>query len=491
MLFVILLRLKVSSEKVVRMMLPFKTTYYLLGAIVLVFLSQVWLACTTAFNWDEFYFLSHVYDVESRTLFPHITAHVHLFKWLRALPDTLVQMQAGRWTMLMLYAFKLYLLYAILRRFEISKEAVLLGVLAYMSSFTVLRHVISFRYDGLVSFCALLALYLSLYRSLWTWYLAAVVLAGGFIISPKALFFCPSLLLIALFRKKRPIIHCVFFVLLVLGTSSIFSSWHSHFTEEKAYWAPLKGFKLEMLLSFDSFRCQQRIQFFIYWFIFNILFATQLLHGMCVSFKQRRYTSLLGFILPFTCIIFYSNSYAYFYPTILLLPVYFVATSMEALLKGAKEYRHHVAYCVLVGLLLVAAVSVKLNTHDRGYQEQLMRVARQSFPPDITYFDVADTIPYLQREAPIVGGGVALGKMTEYNIVATSSPPQLLIKNSIYFEKNVADFFSPADQKIMEQDYLHFWGPFYVHKDYEMPAQPKEEPQMIERDLNSYGFYAL
>jgi len=64
---------------------------WLLGAIALSLLLQCWLAFTRQINWDEFWFLSRLYQYREGALSASLqTFYVHLFAWLPHVSDNVI-----------------------------------------------------------------------------------------------------------------------------------------------------------------------------------------------------------------------------------------------------------------------------------------------------------------------------------------------------------------------------------------------------------------
>lgn len=134
-----------------------------LAAILLALVVQFLLIFRININWDEFHFLSFVYEHARGALIALLqTLHVHLFAWL---PDSgateIDEIIAGRLVMAALGCGSAALLYAIARRF-LSRTGALFGLVAYLSLAAVVHHMASFRTDPLATFLCLLALFVLL-----------------------------------------------------------------------------------------------------------------------------------------------------------------------------------------------------------------------------------------------------------------------------------------------------------------------------------------
>ena len=140
-----------------------RPAWLFLAAILLAFAAQFLLAVRIFVNWDEFNFLSLVYEhMRGEPVGRLQTLHVHLFAWLTGLGATEIdEIVAARLVMVVLGCFSAVLIYAIARRF-LTRDGALFGLLLYLSVDAVTQHAASFRTDPLATFLCLLALFLLL-----------------------------------------------------------------------------------------------------------------------------------------------------------------------------------------------------------------------------------------------------------------------------------------------------------------------------------------
>jgi hypothetical protein len=103
-------------------------------------------------NWDEFFFLTHVYEYARGGLTEVFqTAYVHLFGWLRSIPGgELGQIAAARLLMWGLLAVTALLIWRLARRWT-SDIAAPFAPLAYLAASTVDRHGDAFRADSILA----------------------------------------------------------------------------------------------------------------------------------------------------------------------------------------------------------------------------------------------------------------------------------------------------------------------------------------------------
>ena len=156
-------------------------------------------------NWDEFYFLSHVYSLLRGELnFVLLGAYTHLFTWLTIVEgDEIRQIVVARWVMLGLLAITCWLIFQLGRRWLTGLSAVI-PCFVYLSAIPVVLHGGSFRYDSMLaplSMAALLLLTSSSHRG-WRDYAAGVLSGVAFAITVKVILFAPLYLAAVVFRDE-------------------------------------------------------------------------------------------------------------------------------------------------------------------------------------------------------------------------------------------------------------------------------------------------
>jgi 4-amino-4-deoxy-L-arabinose transferase-like glycosyltransferase len=150
-------------------------------------------------NWDEFRFLSDVYQFQRGTLTsPLQTIHVYPFSWLPGVGQNEIdQIVAARFVYYLLLLGSCGLVYAIATRF-LTRAGALFAVLAFLSYSDVIAHGTSFRFDGLSVFLLLGALTLLVRQPI---ILAATAVAGlltamALMVTLKSAFYLPTFLMV-------------------------------------------------------------------------------------------------------------------------------------------------------------------------------------------------------------------------------------------------------------------------------------------------------
>ncbi|MGB7404066.1 MAG: hypothetical protein WA906_00085, partial [Pacificimonas sp.] len=169
----------------------------ILACIALTAGLQLHLVFVQAFNWDEYFFLSHVYALHDGRLETALQSfHTRLFAWLPLLGlGEVAGLRIGRLVMLGCELLTVACIVGIAKTF-VSVPAALLAGLAYLSGGFVFQHGFAFRYDPLAAALLMSALYLMFARRLTV--PVIVIVAGlcalSFLVTIKSIFFAPAFL---------------------------------------------------------------------------------------------------------------------------------------------------------------------------------------------------------------------------------------------------------------------------------------------------------
>jgi hypothetical protein len=120
-------------------------------ACTLLWIGKFWLVPRININWDEFYFLTHVHAAARGDLTLGLqTAFAHLFTWLPRVPGTEAdEVVAGRVAMTILLGLSAWLVHALAAR-RCDRTDALTAALAFLALWPTLRHGASFRADSLL-----------------------------------------------------------------------------------------------------------------------------------------------------------------------------------------------------------------------------------------------------------------------------------------------------------------------------------------------------
>jgi hypothetical protein len=360
-------------------------------------------------NWDEYHYLSYVYEHAQGILTnPWQTFHVHLFSWLVDLPGyEISQLFAARLVLWGLAVAATALVYALARPL-LSRPASLFAALSYLSFAYLVEHGASFRPDTLSAPFFLAALYLLAHRRSALAALAAgLLLALAVMITIKSVLFVGLAGLVLLLRLGedgekgrflRRAVACATGFLVAAGT---FWLWHrsgllpAELASTNRY---LKSSASKVFLSHGFFpgwpyfahSLRRDALSWLLLFGGGLVAARQALRGPRP--ERVRGLLLLSFSLPLLTLLVYRNSFPYFYVFVLSTSVLLCGVSLDFLL-GALKARAAWVPRLLVTVLIVAlggqmAAHYLRQAHDQnGQQKVLLATVHRMFPQPVPYID--------------------------------------------------------------------------------------------------------
>ena len=174
---------------------PFENAL-LVGTILSILCVQAVFIANLNINWDEFLYLSLIFEYSNGTLSKSLqTFYVHFLTWITNLDWDEVQLiLLSRTLMLCCELLTLGFIFLISRKF-VSVKFALIGVVSYLASGYVLIHGISFRSDPIITALLMASIYLLMDRSnyLWRCMAASITVALAIVISIKSVFYIPPL----------------------------------------------------------------------------------------------------------------------------------------------------------------------------------------------------------------------------------------------------------------------------------------------------------
>jgi hypothetical protein len=457
--------------------------WFSLAAFVSVYpLLQGFLVLHRNVNWDEFFFLSQVYDfAEGRLTRSTQTFHVHMFGWLRLLSvNEVEQVIAGRMAMSIAHGATATCIFLVARRVFTSRDAWLV-LIAYLSSAYVLGHAISFRTDPLAAAFMMTSLAILFCGSLRFWLaaLAAAFAAAGLLVTMKSVFYLPAFAAAFAFRmhrdgRKATILHFSQAAALLVVFSLLGLSLHSSLIggsdDQRVATVTAKSSFEKTVLSQPWF---PRLHTIAIWVVRNPIAAILVLKGAIEATKalaQRRVTGLICVLLlaPVCTLAFYRNAYPYFFPFI--MPPIFIGAGI-----ALKELRGPRLRAIVIALLGIASLLQfkDLAKEDQVAQRAIIAEVHRLFPTPEPYIDRNAMIPSFPKVGFFMTGwgmenALATGRPALAPLIERSQPV-FVIANTPILEAALGQEVSeqhyslhPIDMAALRENYIHHWGPIWV-----------------------------
>lgn len=446
--------------------------------------AKLWLISRINVNWDEFNFLSHVFESTRGDLRLLLQgAFVHLFRWLPLLDGNEVDLVlAGRfavWPLLAVTAFFIWRLASV----WISKPIALVAVICYLSTWPVLVHGASFRYDSLIVALITASAWL-ITRSVEkprTLYMAALLFGTASALSIKSLLFAPMLAALIVVRlpgalgwSARPAaMRLASFAALAMAVTTLLLLLHGLTLGQNPHAAD--GFAR---VAFKTMLLD--VPFFPRGPVFSVLrhadafFWTLLAAGFLCAAAQPRYRSACVLLLALSPLVFYRNAWPYFYVVMLAPACIFTAVAVETAARFLVSRSQTRGAALIVTTFIVAfaargALHVAYLGIDRqSAQRAVVNAVHQVFPSPVPYVDHSGMIASFPKANLFMSTwGMSryreAGRSFMDDAIASSQPKFMLLNRwELDARGNGARILLPRDREVLVKHYLPYLGPIYV-----------------------------
>ena len=457
-----------------------------LASIVLCLILQAWLASIIEINWDEFYFLSQIYDYQRGELTNALqTIHVHLFGWLTSLPDNeIIQVEVGRLVMLGCEAVTCSLIYLLVRCFFL-RNAALLAVLAYVSAGFTMLHGASFRTDPLAAMLIMAALVILARApsSVLAAIAAASLAALSALVSVKVAFYAPAFAAIAAWRLRQSpdfrrqlgwLVATGFLAIAVFGILYWLHAQSLPHASVAGSQKMMHGAASTTLIDAGFFpRLREVGRAGLFSLVQCIFMAVALIGIIIAAIRQPserfRLFVLLGCAAPLLSILFYRNAFPYFFPFILPPAVVLIGW-----ISSATAWPRFGSPAVAALMTLCAAdLSLLWSQHDQAAQRQLVAAVHRIFPRPVAYIDRNSMIGSFPKRGPFMSTwgmqGYRAGSPVYANLLQRETIPLLLINgpaldHAAGTAQTVPENFRllPQDEQVLRSNFIPHWGRIWV-----------------------------
>ncbi len=437
-------------------------------------------------NWDEFAFLSLVYELSRGELTALMQgSFTHLFTWLpRVAGDEIEQIVVARYVMVALLALTAWLIWR-LACVWLQGFAALVPVFVYLSNMAVLEHGGSFRFDSMLAPLSVAPLVLLLapgsgQRRDW---LAGGLLGIGFAVSVKVVLFAPVVAATVLlsrpsdsgtfidWREATRTLARVAIAATVLATVLIGLHWLAISPVPSDSVTGFAGsVARKTLLDVPWF---PRFDFFARSFDWQPYPWLLIALGAVVALVRRDFgIAVLGLsLLPLA---FYRNAFPYYY-VVMLAPAsvmagYAVAQIWAFVRPHASAVVSNSLIAALgVGLLIQALQFASLLAFDdQILQRQIVAAAHRIFPEPVNYIDRCGMVPSFRK----INFFMSTWGMEDYRSrnepfvpkALSDHRPAFVLLNTQALDPNYTGpgGLLPHDRELLGKYYVEYWGPIRV-----------------------------
>ena len=465
-----------------------------LAALLLIAALQFSQVFQRAINWDEFWHYSQIHQLAQGTLGrPLQTLHTRLFAWVVGLPGTGVDHIVI--IRLFMFACEMVTVAAIVAlgtRFS-NRTTGLLCALAYLAFPFVFKHGYSFRFDPPAAALLMSTLVIITYSRLngAAMLLAGVLLGIAPMVTIKIVLYAPAFAGLLWLRWSEQRFSPAYLGRLA-GVAAIGAAvfaliffLHSHGQPGEAgpqtrtivtkAGAAMFGFKAMPYWSyaFDAVGFAPLTAL--------LIFLSPLAIAQSGKTRAER-IALTGLLLPVTTLLFYHNTAPYYYS--FMLPPVVVGVS-AAISWFTDRFGRVLITGALFATGLITLISDPSSTIDR--QRTLLRAADAMFPQPVNYFDFSGFLgkfPKANGFMTPVGIDIYLaGGMTPMRTTMEKKVVPLLMNNDPMFDRLFAGGetpeFLPQDAAALRDNYLHFWGPYWLAGKTVDPGDPTMSEEFL------------
>jgi hypothetical protein len=437
-------------------------------------------------NWDEFYYLSHVYTLSRGELDLFLQgAYAHAFLWITGTPGGEVeQIVRLRVVMLLLLAASAVSTYLLARQFA-SRAAAWVALLALLASWPMLKHGASFRADSILLPLLATAFYFLLRATraaIRDALVAGACFGAAFVVTVKAVLFLPALAAMAVLPDVRQgrslpsslhasVIRLGCFAVAAAVLAAILLALHHATLVAAAEGAgtfatrtvaaalldtpflPMRALTAELLAA-DP----------VYWLA--------ALAGMLMSLTRGAYATAAA-ALCFTPLLFYRNVFAYFFPVMMAPAAVLVAVTTDALIGATGRRSRQLALAtVAVGCVLLLHGAwdgvARLRFDRQAGERAVVAAVHRIFQAPVPYLDHSGMIASFPKANFFMSGwGVenylAGGRDFMPDALAGRCPPLLLVNHPV-LKPGTLLFrgLRPRDRELLASRYVPYWGPVRV-----------------------------
>lgn len=459
---------------------PGATQWALALACALLLAVKFWLIGRININWDEFYFLSQVHAAARGELTQGLqNAYTHLFTWLTWLDgDEIHQIVVARAAMVSLLGISAMLIQRLASRW-FPPTAAWTAALVFLAMWPTLKHGGSFRADSLLLPLQLGALVVltsprlgDRERGLG----AGLLLGCATVVSIKAVLLAPVVAAMGLDgggNWRRGLQRLAWLGLAASITAGLLFGAHLLSMQEGAAaasnaaaanaWQKTVGDApwLPQLATLQ----QQLAQNLIFWVVAGA--------GLLCALRRRLW-AVAAVALALLPIVFYRNSFAYYYvvmwgPACLLIAAAASELGTLAARVASPPYARMAAVAIAVLLTGQGLRQLPLVTQPRQEnQRKLVAAVHQIFPTPVPYIDHSGMVASFRKvnffmSSWGVEGYLARGKPFLPPTLTRHRPPLLITNTPVLFPGLPAfELLLPEDSDIIENQYQHYWGPIRI-----------------------------
>lgn len=471
-----------ASSKTDRGLLAIYAFYGLLIA------AQIFLVFTKSFNWDEFYHFSMVHDLpKGRLTWDFQTLYIRLFLWVPAVTDDLImQLQIARLGMLGFELVAVAMVVRLAREFVDHKTALITGIV-YLAGGYIFTQGFSFRTDPVATAALMLALYLFATRDLTIGRVLAVGVLVGLagLVTIKSIFYAPCFLAFAIRRLmdapaawRAAALRIAAVPIVALLTFVLVLQLHRIGLDVRAAGVPsLEGW----ISAFLGDGPGERTTYIFEQMELAPVIPVGVVLSLLVVLRRPRRDAIasLGLLMPLLTLLFYRNTFPYFF-VFLLAPVCVGIAPAIALML--QRFGTGIVLAALAFSPVSLLAEQRYNVLDR--QKALINEVHRLFPQPVGYLAYAGFIADYPRILPHLVSGVGLKGYYERKIPVIANEIE---RGNVAFAlsdsksvraglegRTMPNSLQPRDFQMLRENFIHYRSTIWIAGKTICPSQSEQ-----------------
>jgi len=449
-----------------------------LAALALILCLHVAVTFTRSINWDEFIVYAQIHQLARGELtLPLQTFQTRLFQWILNLDvSNIDQIIAARVVILGCVAVTASAIYFLAERFA-RREIALVCALAWLSTGFVIQHGTSLRTDPMAA--ALLMTSLAIMARTRLGLGMSLIVAGlaavSVLITLKSVLYAPAFAGIAWLcwhtggRSRATTLKLVRLALLVPALFAILYFVHgSYLPQEDSATAIATQTAGLMFRPFEFTHWRHSLKFVTIAPFLAILLVL-------IPHYIRRQTerpvaekfALIGLALVLSSLLFYTNTYAYFFVFILPPACVACAPSVEAIVQ-----RYSLGLLTMALTINAVSVFALEDTEVLATQRSIVEAADEIFPDPIDYFDGTHQIAQFRKANVLLdawnirtyfygGHATSMEGKLDTTVVPMILTNTLVLQDALEGTDRVT-LLQRVDIAMLRDTYVRFWGPYWI-----------------------------
>ncbi|MFO1394858.1 MAG: glycosyltransferase family 39 protein [Steroidobacteraceae bacterium] len=438
-------------------------------------------------NWDEFYFLSHVYTFRRGQLDQFFqTAYVHLFTWVTNIPGSEVdQIVTARRLMVLLLGVTAALIWKLARTW-LAPFPTAIALFAYLTCYPVLLHGGSFRIDSLLAPLTV-AIVLALVRCApgprRDWVVG--ILSGlAFAATVKAALVAPLVAALVWLRspdrsadRSMALRDCATSLFRIGATAAVIAV-----VLLGLHRLSLAGAQTEGTADFATRVVTRtlldvpwlpRVDYLVHAFRSQPLPWLLILIGATVAMARRQF-ALLAMALSLWPLLVYRNAFPYYYVVMLAPACVLAGYAVQWVLESIDRSRFRAltrafALLVLTGLLINGRAYLLMVAKDeQSTQRTLIAGIHSIFRAPVLYIDRCGMVSSFPKANFFMSTwGMAAYReqgIPVFAAIVRQRKPSFLIENAaaLFPDQDGQSGLLPEDFELLTRHYIQYWGPVRV-----------------------------